>query len=230
MDFKPVTLGDWYEILKLEDFVPAASLLANKKKTPDWVAVFLMEWAPEVIVRRDESNADASRELVIRQLSEVKSLSLQLSDLLSDATVIKFLQMPPQRPFDSQLRTRMFVSEIAARAHGAVTSGSLVRGAGKENSGAGKAVASDEVSPEQLCAIIISEVWHALHGAYQTSGTNAAEAATAYWSATGGTSERSFGSSSVGKWASYFRKARDETLLWGKRKEMKRQIDFHVGK
>jgi hypothetical protein len=228
MDSKPVTLGDWDELLKIEDFVLSARFLAKRKVAPDWVALFLKEWASEVIERREHADTNASREHTMSRLAEIESLATQLADLLEDKTVMKFLQMPPQRPFQSELGTRMFVSEIAMRAHEAATSPSLLRGTGRKNSGSGKAVPSDEVSPEQLCAIIIAEAWFALHGSPQTSDKDAAKAASAYWAATGGLSTRSVGNSPTGKWTEYFRNARDERLHWGKRKEMKRQLEFYL--
>jgi hypothetical protein len=80
------------------------------------------------------------------------------------------------------------------------------------------------VSPEQLCATIVGEAWCTLHGTYPIAFKDAAAAASAYWIATRGTTKRSFGSSPVSKWSSYFRKLRDEKYLWGRRKEMKRQL------
>jgi hypothetical protein len=224
MDSRPVTLGDWYAILKLEDYVEAATKLNKQKTPPVWLSTFLLQWAPEVIVQRDLTSANVSREYIMDKLAGVEAAAAQLSDLLEDRAVMKFLQMPPHRPFQSELGTRMFATEILVRAHDAATSPILVRGDGKGNSGAGKAVASDEISPEQICATIVGEAWFALHGSYPIAFTAAADAASAYWTATGGTSERSYGSSQVGRWLKHFRKLQDANFFWGKRKEMKRQL------
>jgi hypothetical protein len=224
MDTKPVTLGDWYAILKLEDYLEAATNLSKQKNPPVWLSTYLLQWAPEVIVQRDLTSANVSREYVMDKLASVEAAAAQLVDLLEDRAVMKFLQMPPHRPFQSELRTKMFATEILVRAHDAATSEILVRGDGKGNSGAGKAVTSDEIGPEQICATIVGEAWNALHGSYPIAFTDAADAASAYWTATGGTSERSYGSSQVGRWRDYFRKLRDENFFWGKRKEMKRQL------
>jgi len=139
---------------------------------------------------------------------------------------LKFLQMPPHRPFQSELGTRMSISEILVRAHDAATSPILVRGDGRENSGAGRARTSNEASPKQLCATIVAEGWFALHGSYPIASKFAAAAASAYWVASGGTLERSIGSGPIGMWRNYFDELRDEQFLWGKRKEMKRQLLF----
>jgi hypothetical protein len=224
MNSRPVTLGDWYAILKIDDYVEAATYLNKQKTPPAWLSTYLLQWAPEVIVQRDLTSANVSREYIMDKLASVEAAAAQLTDLLEDRAVMKFLQMPPHEPFQSELGTKMFVSQILVRAHDAATSPILVRGNGKGNSGTGRAVTSDELSPEQICAAIVGEAWYALHGSFPIAFTDAANAATAYWTATGGTSERSFGSNQVGRWIDYFRKLRDEEFFWGKRKEMKRQL------
>ena len=224
MDSQPVTLGDWYEILKVEDYGEAADLLGKRKSSTEWLSTFLLQWAPEVIVRRQQAAANTSREDMMRKLAQVKSSAARLASLLDDHEVMKFLQIPPHPPFQSELQTRMLIGEISVRAHDAANSPNLLRGDGKQNSGTGKAVAT-EVSPEQLCATIIGEAWLALHGSYPSTSKFAAAAASAYWIATGGSSERSFGSNPIGKWRMYFDRLKDEHLLWGNRKEMKRQLN-----
>jgi hypothetical protein len=224
MNSKPVTLGDWYEILKLEDYTKAAIFLNRGKSPPEWLPAFLMQWAPEVIVQRELTEANVSREYIMDKLASVETAATQLAELLEDRAVLNFLQMPPHRPFQSELGTRMLVGEIQIRAHDAATSPVLLRGDGRENSGAGKAITSDEVNPKQLCAAIVAEAWCALHGSYPIASKPAAAAASAYWVASGGTLERSVGSSPVGLWLEYFRKLKDEQFLWGRRKEMKRQL------
>jgi hypothetical protein len=224
MDSTPVTLGDWYAILKLEDYVEAATNLNKQKTPPAWLSTYLFQWAPEVIVQRDLTSANVSREHVMSKLASVEAAATQLADLLEDRAVLKFLQMPPHRPFQSELGTRILIGEIQIRAHDATTSPILLRGDGRENSGNGKAITSDEVNPKQLCAAIIAEAWFALYGSYPTAFKPAAAAASAYWIATGGTLERSAGSSPVGLWLEYFRNLHDEEFLWGRRKEMKRQL------
>jgi hypothetical protein len=226
MDNKPVTLGDWYPILKIEDYVEAATNLNKQKPPPAWLSTYLLQWAPEVIVQRDLTNANVSRGYIMGKLASVEAAATQLADLLEDRAVLKFLQMPPHRPFQSELGTRMLISEIQVRAHAAATSPVLLRGDGRENSGTGKATTSDEVSPKQLCAAIIAEAWFALHGSYPLAFKSAAAAASAYWIATGGALERSSGSSPVGLWLEYFRKLQDKEFLWGRRREMKRQLFF----
>jgi hypothetical protein len=226
MDSKPVTLGDWYKILKLEDYSEAAAHLNKQKASPSWLSNYLLQWAPEVIVQRELTNANVSREYIINKLAGVEAAATQLADLLEDRTVLRFLQMPPHRPFQSELGTKMFIDEILVRAHAAATSPILMRGDGRENSGAGKAITSNEVNPKQLCAAIVAEAWHALHGSYPIASKPAAAAASAYWIATGGTLERSVGSSPVGMWRNYFDELSDEQFLWGRRKEMKRQLLF----
>jgi hypothetical protein len=224
MDSKPVTLGDWYEILKPEDYSEAAAFLNKGKAPPEWLPIYLMQWAPEVIVRREQADANVSRELIMSKLATVEAAATQLADLLEDRAVMKFLQMPPSQPFQSELGTKIFIGDIQHRAHQAATSTVLLRGDGKENSGTGKAITSDEVNPKQLCAAIVAEAWCALHGSYPIAYKPAAAAASAYWVAGGGTLERSVGSSPVGLWLEYFRKLQDEKFLWVRRKEMKRQL------
>jgi hypothetical protein len=224
MGSKPVTLGDWYEILKVEDYLEAATYLNKRKSPPEWLPTFLLQWAPEVIVQRELTNANVSRQYIKGKLAGVEKAAAELSKLLEDRAVMKFLQMPPHRRFRSELGTRMTIDEVSARARDAATSPTLARGSGKGNSGAGKAVATDEVSPQQLCAVIIGEVWRALHGAYPIAFADAAAAASAYWTAVGGELGKSFGSNPIGKWTPYFRKLQDEQYLWGRRKEIKRQL------
>jgi hypothetical protein len=224
MDSRPVTLGDWYKILKLEDYSGAANHLNKQKAPPEWLSTYLLQWAPEVIMQRELTNANVSREHIMSKLAGVEAAATQLADLLEDRAVMKFLQMPPHQPFQSELKTKMFIGEILVRAHDAATSSILMRGDGRENSGAGKAITSNEVNPKQLCAAIVAEAWCALHGSPPIASKFAAAAASAYWVASGGTLDRSVGSSPVGMWRNYFDELRDEQLLWDKRKEMKRQL------
>jgi hypothetical protein len=224
MDSRPVTLGDWYKILKLEDYSDAATHLSKQKAPTEWLSTYLLQWAPEVITQRELTNANVSREYIMSRLAGIEAAASQLADLLEDRAVMKFLQMPPHRPFQSELGTKVFIGEILVRAHDAATSPVLMRGDGRENSGAGKAITSNEVNPKQLCAAIVAEAWHTLHGSYPIASKFAAAAASAYWVATGGTLERSVGSGPVGMWRNYFDDLRDEQVLWGKRKEMKRQL------
>ena len=165
MNTKPVTLGDWYKTMKVDDYNEAARLLAKQTTPPEWLPTFLMHWAPEIKVQRERTTDNVSREYIMDKLAAVESAAVQLAELLEDRAVMKFLQMPPHRPFQSELGTKMFVGEIVVRAHDAATSPIVVRGDGKENSGAGKAVTTDDVSPEQLCATIVGEglvrtAWH----------------------------------------------------------------------
>jgi hypothetical protein len=93
MDSKPVTLGDWYEILKVEDYNEAAAFLSKGKTPPEWLSTYLMQWAPEVIVGRNQADANVSRELIMGKLASVEAAATQLADLLEDRAVMKFLQM-----------------------------------------------------------------------------------------------------------------------------------------
>ena len=65
MDSRPVTLGGWYEILKVEDYDEAATYLNKKNAPPEWLATYLLQWAPEVIVQRDLTSANVSRESIM---------------------------------------------------------------------------------------------------------------------------------------------------------------------
>jgi hypothetical protein len=224
MDSRPVTLGDWYKILKLEDYNEAANHLNKQKAPPEWLSTYLFQWAPDVITQRELTKSNVSREYIMSKLAGVEAAASQLADLLEDRAVMKFLQMPPHQPFQSELGTKFFIGDILVRAHDAATSSILMRGDGRENSGAGKAVTSNEENPKQLCAAVVAEAWHALQGSYPIASKFAAAAASSYWLATGGTLERSVGSNSVGMWRGYFDELRDEQFLWGRRKEMKRQL------
>jgi hypothetical protein len=65
MDSRPVTLGDWYEILKGEDENKAETYRNKNNAPPEWLATYLLQWAPEVIVQRDLTSANVSRESIM---------------------------------------------------------------------------------------------------------------------------------------------------------------------
>jgi hypothetical protein len=221
MDGEPVTLGDWYEILKPSDYEEAARL-ANKDKAPQpWIAVFLRNWAPELITTRKKWDAVSTRTSVAKQLALVKSLAQRLADAL-DEEVMGFLELPPYGPFESKLGTRISVGSLAARARDALNSPNLTTGDGERRSGAGRAILPADPDPKAYCCAIIAELFKALHGKYPMNMKSANSAATAYWVASGG-QLNSWSGNPDGSWVRYFKQI-DDPLLWGKRVEMRRQL------
>jgi hypothetical protein len=100
-----------------------------------------------------------------------------------DSEIIKFLQLPPHTPFESELGTQIFVSGLAARARDARNAPNLLTGDGDSHLGAGKAIPPIDPNPKIFCALIIAELWHFLHGSFPKTAKNALGAATSYWAA-----------------------------------------------
>jgi hypothetical protein len=221
MDGEPVTLGDWYEILKPSDFVEAAQFV-NKGKSPQpWIPIFLRNWAPELITGRKKWDATSTRAAVAGRLAVVESLAQQLADAL-DPEVMGFLELPPYGAFESKLGTQVFVASLATRARDALNSPNLTTGDGEGLKGAGKAIPPAEPDPKAFCCAIIAELFKVLHGKYPMNRKSANSAATAYWVASGG-QLNSWSGNPDGSWVRYFKQI-DDPLLWGKRVEMRRQL------
>lgn len=87
MDGEPVTLGDWYEILKPSDYVEAARLASNGNSPQPWIPIFLRDWAPELITGRKKWATSSTRTSAAHRLAVVESLGQQLTDASSWATL-----------------------------------------------------------------------------------------------------------------------------------------------
>ena len=109
MNAEPVTLGNWYQILKPSDYLEAARLLNKGRPSHPRLPIFLRNWAPELIVGRQKWKTVSTRTNVAKRLSHIESLAQQLADAL-DTGVMEFLELPPHGLFESRLGTRIFVA------------------------------------------------------------------------------------------------------------------------
>ncbi len=69
MESDPVTLGDWFEILKPSDYAEAATFVNGGRPTPPWIPIFLMHWAPELINGRKKWERAQNRKFVLDRLA-----------------------------------------------------------------------------------------------------------------------------------------------------------------
>jgi hypothetical protein len=221
MESPPVTLGDWFEILKPSDYAEAAALVNNGRHAPVWIPTFLMHWAPELINGRAKWERAEKRKLVLDQLAIIEAAAQQLTDAM-DPEIIKYLQLPPHPRFESELGTRIFVASLAARARNAIDSPNLSTGEGDSRAGAGRAIPAHDPNPRELCAAIIGELWNFLNGSYPKASKRALKAATSYWIASGG-NLNSWSGNPDRSWTPYF-KGIDNPLLRGTRIELQRQL------
>jgi hypothetical protein len=106
MESAPVTLGDWFEILKPSDYAEAAMLVNDGGHAPPWIPTFLMHWAPELINGRARWERAEKRKLVLDQLAIIELAAQQLTDAI-DSEIIKYLQLPPHPRFESELGVRI---------------------------------------------------------------------------------------------------------------------------
>jgi hypothetical protein len=222
MASEPVTLGNWYEILHIADFEEAAKLANNGNDPPPWAAPFLRNWAPELINGRNRWELAGKRKDILDKLALVEAGAQQVAEVLDNPEVMKFLQL--SQPFDSEMGARIFVGGLATRAREAMDSPNLLTGKGEGRAGPGRAVPPTDPDPKVLCAAIIAELWNRLHGMHPTTAHNALEAATAYWTASGGIFTRAFGNKRNNSWPPYFRRINSK-LLSGVRMEMRRQLE-----
>jgi hypothetical protein len=221
MESAPVTLGDWFEILKPSDYAEAAMLVNDGGHAPPWIPTFLMHWAPELINGRARWERAEKRKLVLDQLAIIELAAQQLTDAI-DSEIIKYLQLPPHPRFESELGVRIFVSSLAVRARNAIDSPNLSTGEGDNRTGAGRAIPANDPNPRVLCAAIIAELWNFLHGSFPKTAKNALKAATSYWIASGG-NLNSWSGNPDRSWTPYF-KGIDDPLLRGIRIELQRQL------
>jgi hypothetical protein len=224
VESNPTTLGDWYEILNESDYAEAAMLANDGKPPPPWAATFLMHWAPELINGRIKWDRAQKRAFVLKRLETIEKAALKIGRAM-DSEIIKFLQLPPHTPFESELGTQIFVSGLAARARDARNAPNLLTGDGDSHLGAGKAIPPIDPNPKIFCALIIAELWHFLHGSFPKTAKNALGAATSYWAASGGTFN-SWSGKPDRSWVPYFDEINNE-LLRGYRPELRRQLQFH---
>jgi hypothetical protein len=221
MDSDPVTLGDWYEILKVADYAEAAMPANQGRSPPTWIPTFLMHWAPELIMGRKKLDRSQNRKFVVGQLAKIDAAAQQITGAMN-SEIIKFLQLPPYGPFDSELGTHTFVSSLGIRARHAINSPNLSTGDGDTRTGPGKAIPPLDPKPKVFCAAIVAELWNFLHGSYPKASKNALKAATSYWSASGG-NLNSWSGKPDRSWLRYFKDI-DNPLLRGYKIELRRQL------
>jgi hypothetical protein len=119
-------------------------------------------------------------------LREVENASSLLTEALEPSWVREFLDAQPDGPLGDFEGLRRALDDLGYRARQAQRCPDLATASGATRPGPGKA-RPEGLSPRTLCAIVISEAWKHVHGAYPSpKNRRAMDAAEAYWRAAGG--------------------------------------------
>jgi hypothetical protein len=103
-----------------------------------------------------------------------------------------------------------------------------VNKAGRTKAGKGRASPFGAFSAQTYCALLIAVAWKHFRGRYPGSrNRKAAQAAEAYWRATG-TERRGWGSDPLTAWRPHFEKAQASTAADHLRAEFRRHLEEHA--
>ena len=160
------------------------------------------------VVSRDTDPVEGAMAGMVGRLTIPSSLRQRDDQKPNRGSADPYFQVRTFEIDEEFLGFRSALPLIAARAHRAARSPALSKQSGKTKSGRGKAVLPGMYNPKIFCALVIAEAWKFIHGKYPTPvNRTAANAAEAYWQASGGSTE-GWGNDRLGGWRRYFQNAR----------------------
>jgi hypothetical protein len=185
----------------------AAGLIAPTN-APPWLATLLRDWVPTLMLDRAVHNAQPTKAKMREQLTQIADAAAILQRALRDSPTKEFLELEGSVRIENIGGLDHTLRVIGERATVAAASPRISATSTMAKRGSGKALPANAFSPKTLCAVIISEVWKYLRGAYPAPrNVKAAAAAEAFWLASGGIT-RSWGSDPLSSWNYHFKKAR----------------------
>jgi hypothetical protein len=188
-----------------------ATIIAPKD-TPPWLTEFLFSWVSSVLLDRSVHSMQPTKVEMRKRLIEVSKAATTLQRALQDGPIREFLELEGRIKIENDGGLDRTLRLIAERAQSAAESDKISMAKVAARKGRGKALPTGAASPKTYCALIISELWKALHGQYPASrNVEAAKAADAYWVAAGGSEQRD-GSEPFSSWRYHFQQARPPVM------------------
>lgn len=185
----------------------AVATFIAPQDTPPWLKSYLVNWAPSLMLDRGVAMVQPTKVEMKKRLLEASDAAFLLHSAVSDTATREFIERAGGIRFDTLGGLQHALQNIGERAKVAANSAALSTATGKTKSGRGKALPPDAYAPKTFCAVVIAEAWKFLRGEYPVPrNPHAAEAAQAYWLASGGTSD-GWGEDPLGGWRPYFKRA-----------------------
>ena len=185
----------------------AAGLIASTN-APPWLATFLRDWAPSLMLDRAVHAVQPTKAKMREQLIQVANAATILQRALRDSPTKEILELEGGIRIENIGGLDDTLRAIGERATLAAASPRISATSTRAKPGSGKALPANAFSPKTFCAVIISEAWKYLHDEYPAPrNVKAAAAAEAFWRASGGIT-KSWGSNPLRSWSYHFKKAR----------------------
>jgi hypothetical protein len=152
---------------------------------PSWLAPFL-EWLSQgSVYDRLFQKQLPTRTIIRNRLREIVKAAATLQSNLRDPNVVRFLKAV--KPNWMAPNPGLALKDLSERAAVACALPRLSKGDGTVSRGRGKAMAPGALSPKDVCAAIIAELWKHFRRRYPGSrNLQAATAAENFWVASGG--------------------------------------------
>jgi hypothetical protein len=145
-----------------------------------------------------------TRVMMKKRLAEVKDAALLLRGALVDPPTVEFLESEGRGLIENPIRLMRELRDLADRAESAAAP--LSTSGGKTKPGRSRAIVSDGIPAKLYCAALIAETWTFFHHkGPRPRSQKAAEAADAYWIATGG--DVTVAAERLNRWRPYFQEA-----------------------
>jgi hypothetical protein len=168
----------------LEDFSIVARLICGGDAP--WLAKQLWRWNQWLYRDLFTEKMRPTRAQMRSKLRDIENALLLITEALEPSGLREFLDAAPSGPIADPERLRLELEDLGFRARQAQDCPDLATSSGATRSGPGKA-RPEGMSPRTLCAVVISEAWKHVRGAYPSpKNRRAAEAAEIYWRAAGG--------------------------------------------
>lgn len=194
----------------------AVGRLIEPTDTPPWLTDYFVYWATPLASEWSVALLQPTKAKMKKELTSIVEAANALDEALSNPTTKAFLERSQGFAFNAKFAGfQDLLVSIRRDAHLAARSEALSTAAGKTRSGRGNVRLPGAYNPKVFCALIVAEAWKSLHDDYPASkNKQAAEAALAFWSASGGAAVAGWGESRLGAWRPYFQTARTPQLAY----------------
>jgi hypothetical protein len=208
-------------------YIEIAELIAGPD-APPWLADCLYQWALSVELADHVDKRQPTRAQMRELLRRVAAAAALLRRALGAASIREFLEDDPAGPIQYHGLLDHCLGDLAARSARAFNSTSLVNKAGKTKAGKGRTSASGALPARTYRALLIAEAWKHFRGEYPgPRNRKAAQAAEAYWRATGAEwDERDC--DPLTAWRPHFVKAKASDVADSIRAEFHRHLKEHA--
>ena len=211
-----------------DPFEVIAHLIAGED-APPWLAGHLKRWVPSIWVDRVAEKRQPGRSEMRKLLVRIGKAAALLARALDEPSTREFLEAgPPSGPIENIGAFGRSLKDLADRADHASESRALVDQTGKTRAGRGRAMPSGALSAQAYCALLVAETWRYFRDKYPTqSSRKAAQAAQAYWRATG-VERKGWGNDPLNAWRHHFSAAEALKAEDKLRTEIRRHLKEHA--